>query len=77
MSIPMERATIQQQGLTLSAVVWRRFRAPRPGLVERILALNPGLGSVGIVLPVGTTFFIPIDPAETAPKPVAVISLWT
>lgn len=77
MTIPMERATIVHQGMTLSAVVWRRFRAPRPGLVERILALNPGLGSVGVILPVGTTFLIPIDPAETAPKPRAVISLWT
>lgn len=76
MSIPAERVTVNQAGITVSAVVWRRFRAARPGLVERVYALNPGLADLGVLLPAGTTFLLPVDPAETKPSPVALISLW-
>lgn len=74
--IPAERVTITQQGITLSSVVWRRFASPRPGLVERILALNPGLADSGVHLPVGTSFLMPVDPATVTPPAAAVISLW-
>jgi phage tail protein X len=76
MTIPAERVTITQNGMTLSLAVWRRFRSPRPGLVQRILDTNPGLAGLGVILPVGTTFLMPVDPAETRPAPVALISLW-
>jgi phage tail protein X len=77
MAVPAERVTVNQDGLTLSNIVWRRFRATRPGLVEAILAANPGLAAEGPVLLAGTQFMMPVDPVETgSAQPVAVISLW-
>lgn len=76
MSVPPIRVTVESEGLTLSQIVWRKFRAPRPGLVERILALNPGLATPGPMLPPGTEFLMPIDGEAAAPEAPAIISLW-
>lgn len=62
-----ETVTIEGEGLTVSLIVWRRFRRPMPGLVERIHALNPGLADLGPVMPVGARFDMPIPiPRETS-----------
>lgn len=52
-----ERITIGRSGgMSLSRLVWRRFRAPvgRALVVEKTLDLNPHLAALGPVLPQGT-----------------------
>jgi phage tail protein X len=70
-----ETITVQSEGVTLSKIVWRRFRKPMPGLFERTLDLNPGLADLGIFLPVGTVLTLPIPTPRVAPE-VTPIRLW-
>lgn len=75
MSGVVEQVTVEAEGLTLPLIVWRRFRRPMPGLVERTLDLNPGLAALGPVLPLWTTFDLPVE----TPRPTAVrrnVRLW-
>jgi phage tail protein X len=76
MAIQPETVTVGAEGLTLSLIVWRRFYRPKPGLIERVYALNPGLAELGIILPVGTVFLLPVDPEENRTQRQDVISLW-
>lgn len=76
MSTTYETVTVETEGLTVSLIVWRRFRTRTERIVERIYEDTPSLAMVGPRLPVGTTFRIPIDtPRENAT--VTPISLWT
>lgn len=59
-----ERVVVTGEGITLSALIWRRFREHKPGLVERILDRQGEL-AVGPILPVGAVVEIPIDPPAT------------
>ncbi len=70
-----ETVTIEGDDLTVSLIVWRRFKRPMPGLVEAIYDLNPGLAEHGQYPPVGTRFVmpIPIPRDETVLEP---IRLW-
>ena len=71
----IERITIEGEFVTVSLIVWRRFRRPMPGLVEQILDLNPGLADLRAFLPVGTTFDMPVStPRE--PGVLDPIRLW-
>jgi len=75
MADAIEPITIEGDAITASLLVWRRFKAPMPGLVERICALNPGLARQGPFLPVGTVVLVPIP----APRPFAEVTpvrLW-
>jgi phage tail protein X len=75
MSSTVETYTVATDGLTLSRIVWNRFKRSMPGLVERILDATPSLARSGPYLPVGTVVQIPIDtPREQ--QEVAVVSLW-
>ena len=56
----IETIKVEGDGLTVSLLVWRRFRRSMPGLVDQIYDMNVGLADLGPVLPVGTTFDIPI-----------------
>ena len=70
-----ETITVSGEMLTVSLLVWRRFRQPMPGLVEQIYALNPELAEHGAFLTPGTSFQMPIP----IPRPVtraASIKLW-
>lgn len=58
----IERVKVEGDGLTVSLIVWRRFRRPMPGLVEAIYAANPGLAGHGPVLPLGAAFDMPVPP---------------
>ena len=71
----VERVTIEGECITVPLIVWRRFHRPMPGLLEQILALNPGLGERGTVLPLGTTFDMPV-PAPREPAVLDPIRLW-
>ena len=75
MSEVIERLTVEGDGITVSLLVWRRFRRPMPGLVEAILERNPGLAGLGPILPVGTVLEIPV-PTPRAPQLLNPIRLW-
>ncbi len=75
MSQTVETVTIEGEFLTVSLIVWRRFKRPMPGLVEAIHDLNPGLADLGAWLPVGTIFAMPI-PTPRAPVLLDPIRLW-
>lgn len=71
-----ETITVAGDGITIDLLVWRRFRARRDGLVERIIATNPGLAALGPILPVGTVVTIPMDDPAAAPQDRALVRLW-
>jgi phage tail protein X len=67
-----ERVTVEGDGLTISLIVW-------PGLVERVYAMNPGLAAHGAILPLGTSFLLPVPAPDPAPDPAQVLApirLW-
>ncbi|WP_194094675.1 tail protein X [Marivivens aquimaris] len=69
-----ETITVRTDQTTVSMLVWRRYRRPMPGLVERILALNIGLASSPFI-PVGTEVVMPIEEA-TQQNSVKLVTLW-
>lgn len=71
----IETVTVEGDGLTVSTIVWRRFKRPMPGLVEAIYDLNPGLADLGHTLPVGTSFEMPI-PIPREQQVLDPIRLW-
>lgn len=71
----IETMTVDREGMTASLIVWRRFKRPMPGTVERLYELNPGLAVFGVFLPLGTVVKIPIPP-PAKPDEVAAIRLW-
>lgn len=71
----IETYVVETDGVRLSGMIWRRFRKPMPGLVERTLDLNPGLADHGPLIPVGTAVAIPIDD-PTGPAIIQVVKLW-
>lgn len=75
MSEIIEPVTVEGDFITVPLIVWRRFRRPMPGLVEKIHDMNPGLAGLGAFLPVGTTFNLPV-PAPREPAILDPIRLW-
>lgn len=75
MSEVIERITVEGDGITVSLLVWRRFRRPMSGLVEMIFERNPGLAGLGPILPIGTVFELPV-PTPRAPQLLDPIRLW-
>lgn len=71
----IEPVTVAGDALTVSLIVWRRFRRAMPGLVDQIYDMNVGLADLGPVLPVGTTFNMPI-PIPREQQVLAPIRLW-
>jgi len=71
----VETVTVEGELLSVSLIVWRRFKRPMPGLVEAIHDLNPGLADLGTYIPVGTVFVMPI-PTPRAPVLLDPIRLW-
>ena len=69
----IETVTVEGDGLSVSTIVWRRFKRPMQVLVEAIYDLNPGLADLGQTLPVGTRFEIPIPREQQVLDP---IRLW-
>lgn len=71
----IETVTVKGDGLTVSVIVWRRFKRPMLGLVEAVYDLNPGLADLGQTLPVGTSFQMPI-PIPREQQVLDPIRLW-
>jgi phage tail protein X len=66
--------TVEALGLTLSLVLWRRFRRPMPGLLEETYALNRGLADAGPRLPLGAVILIPVRDEAASEQPI--VRLW-
>lgn len=75
MSEVIERVAVEGDRITVSLLIWRRFRRPMPGLLEQILDRNPGLAGAGIELPIGTVLDIPV-PTPREPQLLDPIRLW-
>ncbi|CAN7329900.1 tail protein X [Phyllobacterium sp. LjRoot231] len=75
MSDVYEKVVVAGDNITISLLVWRRFKRPMPGIVEYILDSNPGLARKGPILPVGTEILMPI-PSPRPVNKVKPISLW-
>ena len=71
----VEPVTVEGEFITVSLIVWRRFRRPMPGLVEQTYDMNLGLGELGAFLPVGATFDMPV-PTPREPLILDPIRLW-
>ena len=71
----IEAVTVQGDDLSVSLIVWRRFRRPMPGLVERIYALNRELAESGPYLTPGATFLMPV-PIPRGEATLPAIRLW-
>jgi len=75
MTMITQTVTVEGDALTVSLIVWRRFKRPTPGLVEKILDANPGLADLGPILPLGTVFEMPV-PIAPDHKVLDPIRLW-
>lgn len=71
----VEKIVVMSEGLTLSTIVWRRFRRPMPGLVEQTFDINPGLADKPHELPLGCEFLLPI-PVPREKTILEPITLW-
>lgn len=63
---------IASQGDTLDALCYRRYGRTE-GVVETVLAVNPGLAELGAVLPHGTAVELPVVESSTTSE---TINLW-
>lgn len=75
MSDIQETVTVEGDFITVSLVIWRRFRRPMPGLAEQVYDLNQNLAEVGPYLPVGTVFQLPV-PIQRGTTVLEPIKLW-
>ena len=71
-----ETVTIEGENITVSLLVWRRYKRPAPGVVERIFDLNRELAEDGAYMPVGTVVVMPVDTVNNEPKTLDPIRLW-
>lgn len=64
------------EGLTVTNIIWRKFRRQPAGFLEKVLDLNPGLCDA-VTVPVGTAIAFPVeDVSETDTKRSNVVRLW-
>lgn len=67
--------TVMIEGLTISQVVWRKFKRMPTGYVERVLDANPGISATQR-LPVGTRIVFPVEGVVDQRKRAGVVRLW-
>ena len=72
----IETIVVKGEAITLSLLVWRRFKKQSTGFVERVLDLNPGLADLGPIIPVGTAIRFPVDAPELQKKERNIVHLW-
>lgn len=75
-AVSIEKIVIEAEGMTLSRLIWRRFRTRKNGYLERVLAINPGVAK-SPYLPVGTVVSLPIGEDAEKPKRAEAVRLWS
>ena len=65
---------LARQGETISHIAHRVYGSSR-GMVEQILALNPGLCRLPALLPMGTVIKMPAPKKQAAPV-LPAVNLW-
>lgn len=71
-----ETITVEGEGLTLELLLWRRYGIRGRELVTVALERNPGLATLGPVLPPGTKVMIPDLPSQGRQPARKVVSLF-
>jgi len=72
-----EDITVTREGLTLSSVLWARYKRLPDGLAEACLDLNHGLAA-NVIIPVGTVIKVPVEMVSASSTPEReVIRLWS
>ncbi|RFB80389.1 tail protein X [Methylovirgula sp. 4M-Z18] len=70
-----ETLTFLNDETPLDLLLWRRYLREVPGLVEQVLAGNPGLAALGLMPPRGTKIVVTVPaPVTRSGKPT--ISLY-
>lgn len=72
----IEKIKVTGAGLTVSRLIWNRFRRPMPGMLGRIYDMNPGLADLGTHLPVGTSVLVPVPSENESETVVERVTLW-
>lgn len=70
------KEVVMIEGLTVSNIIWRKFRRQPEGFMEKVLDLNPGLSDL-VVVPLGAEITFPIG--ELSEKKLTsgnVVRLW-
>jgi phage tail protein X len=62
-----------REGDTADLIAWRVYGRQDAGVVEALLAANPGLADHGVEIPAGTLVAIPV----AAPAVAASVRLWS
>lgn len=63
----IETLKITAERTPLDLLLWRHYRREAPCLVEAILAGNPGLAALGVLLPVGIVVKVETPAPATRP----------
>lgn len=66
--------TVPSVGLSLSQIIWRRYRRAAPGIIEPVLNANPGLYAVADELTPGMKIKLPVVAGE--PPREQPVTLW-
>ena len=69
-----EQITVSGDQITVSLIIWRRFKKPMPGLLEQVYDLNQNLADLGDFLPLNSQFILPV-PSEKAAV-LNPVTLW-
>lgn len=72
----IETIKVEREGLTLSRLLWGRFKKQVPGMIEQVLSINPGLAALGPFLPVGTAIKVPIPAPRNNNADITPVRLW-
>lgn len=70
-----EIVTVTGEGLTLSRLIWRRFKTRNVGYLEKVLDINPGIAAAPF-LPVGAEIVLPVSEDIIKPDRVQAVRLW-
>ncbi len=81
MIVGYDLVTVGSEFTTADLIVWRRYRIRAPGILEKMLDVNPHLSHIHRTtpfLPVGTQVRVPIDPhiMSGAPQPKTQVVLY-
>lgn len=72
----MASVKVVQDGMTVDLLIWRAFSRQDQLLVEQTIAINPGLATLGTILPVGTIVTLPEPPSPKA-RLRETVKLWS